>query len=314
MSFSQSLRNTLIRTGMLAFLFLLLLYPSSALTGAKNGLLLWFNQLLPGLLPFLILSSLFLSTNLSDRIAHQLSPILSPMFRCSPSGCYAIIIGLISGLPVGAKTVASLIDNKKITKKEGQYLLALCNNMSPMFLMSYVCVSVLKAPKLRYPLLFLVIFSSAVAAFLTRPKKDSCQTPMSCHQPVSDKFTFSFVLLDSAIEQAFHVLFKVGGYMILFSVLAQFLSLLPFPDFVLACIGSILEITTGSYALSQLSLPKTVLFPLVVAFSTFGGLSCGAQTKSVLTGTGLPFAHYLLTKLLAAVISGLLLFLFLCVV
>ncbi len=323
MARSEKLHSVLIKGSILCFLCCLLFFPSSALSGAKNGLLLWFHQVLPSLLPFLILSALLLSTGLSDSIANRLAPILSPVFRCSPSGCYAIVIGLLSGLPVGAKTIASLVESGRITKKEGQYLLPLCNNPSPLFLLGFISVSVLEQPSLRYPILLIVTLSSIFAAILMRPrsafdkdnrlsdgahpaysspKNASAQTSISSPK----NFTFSFLLLDSAIEQAFSVLTRVGGYIILFSVLAELLAKLPLPASFLACCGALLEITTGSTALHALPLSPHVLISLVTGFAAFGGLSTAAQTKSVLAGTKFPFAHYLLTKALAGLIAGLL--------
>lgn len=315
MTSSFSVRTLLLKGGMLLFLCLLLLFPAPALSGAKNGLLLWFNQVLPSLLPFLILSTLFLSTGLSDSLARRLSPLLSPLFRCSPPGCYAIVIGLLAGLPVGAKTIASLVEQGRLTKREGTYLLPLCNNPSPLFLLGYISVSVLNAPSLRYPLFFIVIFSSMLSAVLLRPRNAAFsdgrkKEKLPAGLPAKS-FSFSFLLLDSAIEQAFSVLTRVGGYIILFSVLAELLTKMPLPPLLCACIGSLLEITTGCTALAALPLKKAVLFPLVTAFVTFGGLSAAAQTKSVLAESRLPFAHYLLTKAVAAVISAAFMFLYL---
>jgi len=315
MALSVNARSRLIKSAMLLFLGCLLAFPSSVLSGAKNGLLLWFNQVLPSLLPFLILSTLFLSTGLSDSIAKKTAPILSPVFRCSPSGCYAIVIGLLAGLPVGAKTIATLTKTGRITKKEGQYLLPLCNNPSPLFLLGFISVSVLNQPSLRYHILFIVILSSALAAMLTRPRNTaSVKKTVSVSQktaPSRSPFIFSFLLLDAAIEQAFLVLTKVGGYIILFSVLSSLLTKLPISSHSTACVGSLLEITSGSASLAALSLPIPLLVPLVTGFVTFGGLSAAAQTKSVLAETEFPFAHYLLTKALAGLIAGLLTFLIL---
>ncbi len=313
MDLSVNARSCLIKAAMLLFLCCLLAFPTTVLSGAKNGLLLWFNQVLPSLLPFLILSTLFLSTGLSDSIAKKTAPVLSPVFRCSPSGCYAVIIGLLAGLPVGAKTIASLTETGRITKKEGQYLLPLCNNPSPLFLLGFISVSVLGQPSLRYHILLIVVLSSVLAAMLTRPRDLISSQNISLNAPKNSpsSFTFSFLLLDSAIEQAFSVLTKVGGYIILFSVLSSLLTMLPFPSQVIACIGSFMEITSGSASLATLPLPVSVFIPLVVGFVSFGGLSAAAQTKSVLAGTGFPFAHYLLTKSIAGIIAGLLTFLLL---
>ena len=325
MALSVKLHSRLIKGAMLSFLCCLLLFPSSALSGAKNGLLLWFNQVLPSLLPFLILSTLILSTGLSDSLAKHLAPVLSPIFRCSPSGCYAIVIGLLAGLPVGAKTVATLVSSGKITKKEGQYLLPLCNNPSPLFLLGFISVSVLNRPDLRYPVLLIVTLSSILAAMLLRPcptaafiRNSGFSESAADHTGISDSpakaanaaaspkpsFTFSFLLLDAAIEQAFSILTRVGGYIILFSVLASLLTKLPFADPFLACLGAFLEITSGSASLASLPLPSEACIPLITGFVTFGGLATAAQTKSVLAGTGFPFAHYLLTKAVAGLIAG----------
>lgn len=312
MALSVTLRSRLLKGSMLIFLSCLLAFPSAALSGAKNGLLLWFNQVLPSLLPFLILSTLFLSTGLSDSIARRLSPVLSPLFRCSPSGCYAVVIGLLAGLPVGAKTIAFLTESGRITKKEGQYLLPLCNNPSPLFLLGFLSVSVLKRPDLRYAILFIVTLSSILAAKILRPREE--KIPLRLFVPsITQKipFSFSFLMLDAAIEQAFLVLTRIGGYIILFSVFAELLSVLPLPPLFLACLGSFLEITTGSTALCALPVSSQLFIPLVTGFVTFGGLSTAAQTKSVLAGTSFPFAHYLITKAVAGLIAGVLTTLFL---
>ncbi|MBR6538202.1 MAG: transporter [Lachnospiraceae bacterium] len=310
MALSVSMRSRLVKGAMLLFLCCLPVFPSVVLSGAKNGLLLWFNQVLPSLLPFLILSTLFLSTGLSDSIANRLAPVLSPVFRCSPAGCYAVIIGLFAGLPIGAKTVSALVDSGKITKKEGCYLLPLCNNPSPLFLLGFISVSVLERPDLCYVIFFIVTLSSVLAAMLLHrdflrhaPDRSFCSDSVA---PVKSRFTFSFLQLDAAIEQAFSVLTRVGGYIILFSVLAALLAVLPLPAPVLSCAGAFLEITSGSASLAALSLPSSVFIPLVTGFVTFGGLSAAAQTKSVLAGTALPFAHYLFTKAIAGLLAGLL--------
>lgn len=308
MALSDKLRCCLLKTGMLLFLCCLLVFPAAALSGAKNGLMLWFHQVLPSLLPFLILSTLFLSTGLSDSIARLFAPVLSPIFRCSPSGCYAVVIGLLAGLPVGAKTIASLTESGRITKKEGEYLLPLCNNPSPLFLLGFISVSVLNRPDLRYAVLLIVTGSSILASVLLRPHADTApdSEPSFYESTTNHTFTFSFLLLDAAIEHAFSALTKVGGYIILFSVLSAFLTKLPLSSFNLACLSSFLEITSGSTALASQTLPSSVFIPVITGFVTFGGLSAAAQTKSVLAGIKFPFAHYLLTKAVAGLIAGLL--------
>lgn len=293
-------------------LLLLLFFPSEALTGAKNGLILWFYQVIPSLLPFLILSGLMVSTGCSDFLSGILSPVLSPLFGCSGSGCYAIIIGLFSGLPVGAKTVAELVTTGRISSKEGTFLLPLCNNAGPFFILGYLCVTLLSIPDFALEFLLILWVSSILSAFLLRPGVLFSRheyTATEKRRSSRHALSFSFLLLDKAIEQAFSLLLRIGGYIVLFSVLTELLRLLPLSPLLTACLCSLLEITTGTSALSALPLPKHFLIPLTGAFVSLGGLCGIVQTKSALTGSNLPFAHYIRSKLLAALLAATILFL-----
>ena len=58
-------------------LFLLMLFsPETVATGAANGLLLWYRQVLPVLFPFLLITGLMIRTESISLINHTLSPIL----------------------------------------------------------------------------------------------------------------------------------------------------------------------------------------------------------------------------------------------
>lgn len=60
-------------------LFLLMLFsPETVATGAANGLLLWYRQVLPVLFPFLLITGLMIRTESISLINHTLSPILKP--------------------------------------------------------------------------------------------------------------------------------------------------------------------------------------------------------------------------------------------
>ena len=50
-------------------LFMILLLPETALQGARDGLLLWFNRVIPALLPCMILSQLFLHSQILEKLA-----------------------------------------------------------------------------------------------------------------------------------------------------------------------------------------------------------------------------------------------------
>lgn len=55
--------------------------------------------------------------------------------------------------------------------------------------------------------------------------------------------------------------------------------------------------TTGNAALAKVPLEFDLRYPLILAFTSFGGLSVAAQTKSMLANTDLPFSSYLKGKI-----------------
>ena len=121
------------------------------------------------------------------------------------------------------------------------------------------------------------------------------------------KLSFDFSMLDNAIMDSFEVITKVGGYIILFSIPAQIISSSPSvsPLIKIITIG-LLEITTGINYVVSTSLSQNIKIGLVIAITTFGGLSALAQTNSVINKTRLSISTYFKNKLLQMIIALLL--------
>ena len=128
-------------------------------------------------------------------------------------------------------------------------------------------------------------------------------------KPLTHKMNFS--VLESCILNSSETLVKVGGYLMIFSVLLALLELLPIrsPGFLL--LKSSLEMTNGILLLSQSLSKPQVLYPLLLALTSFGGWCSVAQTQSMIAGTGLKLSSYIIQKLTAALAVSLLTFLYL---
>ncbi len=163
---------------------LLLFFPAACLEGARNGLLLWFHTVLPTLFPFLFVSSMLVATGTAHMISRIGKPFLAPVFRVSTDCCYAILIGLVSGYPLGAKTCADLVQEGSISKQEGQYLLCFCNNASPMFIISFTAGSLLGLPYRSCLLFWLTVL---VSAFFTGAIYRFCKHPFTKHPILKNK-------------------------------------------------------------------------------------------------------------------------------
>lgn len=277
----------------LAFLLLLFLFPTEVLTGAKKGLNLWFQIVLPTLLPFLITTSLCMEL----RIPELLPPFLYPVF-----------VGLLSGYPVGAKACADMCRTKQLTVTEGQFFLSFCNNASPMFVLNYLFLQSLKLKGsllLPFFLFYGSTFLSGGLFYLFNHKAlKSKGNKKRCFREFSQKQAQPFFqALDASILTGFTIITKIGGYIILFSILAALVSTyFPASPLMKGIIIGLLEITTGISYLTELGLSSKILLTVTLAVTTFGGLSSAAQTNSVLEGSGLSLFTYIKYKALAAVI------------
>lgn len=307
------------------YILLLFFFPILCIEGAKNGLLLWFEQLLPSLLPFLILSGLCVRFGLTDFIGK----LFYPFFRFLPiskQGCYPIVIGFLSGYPVGAKTCADMLIEKKLTKREASFLLCFCNNASPMFLTGFTACSCLGLVKYRYLIFFIIVISGFFSALLLYPfifkhmsetYPNSILTAASV-EPIKEnkkepKTSSAIQKLDETILSSFEIMVKIGGYIILFSIPAMlFLSLFSyllsdsnnFSVFLPAIVLGMLEISTGVSFLGSAALPLLIKIVLTLSVCAFGGFSALAQTKSVIGSSGLSIQYYLLSKILQSIFAA----------
>lgn len=288
---------------LLSLLLCFFFFPSLCFSGAKGGLTLWFYTIIPSLLPFLIVSNLILRLNLLPYLTPLLAPFFQKLFSVSQSGCYPILIGLLSGYPMGAKACADLVRKGEITKEEGQYLLSFVNNASPMFITSFVASQCLKLPSLQYIFYGLILGSAFLCSLFFRlfsQKNKSQKQLVSTSISTQKEEPLSLITaLDSSILDSFITITKIGGFIILFSILGEFVLALPaylgFLRYLLLCI---LEITTAVHfvSISDYSMPIKII--LILATTTFGGLSGLFQTQSVIAESGLSLTHYIIMKLI----------------
>jgi len=303
------------------------LFPAPALAGAKQGLLLWFNTVLPTLLPFIILSTLIVRLNIAYTLCRFLHPFIGRIFRVSKNACFPIVIGFLSGIPMGAKTSADLIKEKKITVDEGLFLSIMCNNASPMFVLGYIALSELKVPSLKLPIILILYGSSILTALIFRrfypifvgkpysmaivperiphiSQKVYAQSTDISIERKSKRFKIDFTIVDTAIMDGFEVITKIGGYIILFSILAQIiLSINSLNEYVRILIVGICEITSGINTIASSGLADYTKIVLILTITAFGGLSGAAQTKSVFSDSGLSIKSYIKAKALNAFVT-----------
>jgi sporulation integral membrane protein YlbJ len=307
MSKQRSLQQYMLPAAVIMLFTAMLFFPSQVLRGASFGLLLWFNTVLPTLFPFILICNLLISTSAIDMLLHFISPLFCRFFRVSPYGAFAVLAGFLCGYPMGAKVTADLYRQDMIGKDETAYLLAFCNNTSPMFILSFLVMQNLKDDRLKLPVLGILTLSPVIISFLHPAGKVRAQASPPGTVPFrSKKMPFSDAL-DFSVSNALDSIAKVGAYIMMFAVFTELFLMLPLggSTFCLLLAAS-LEVTNGITMLCGSSLSRTSVFILCLAETSFGGLCAAAQTASMIRGTGIPVSSYLLKKLATALVASLL--------
>ena len=112
---------------------------------------------------------------------------------------------------------------------------------------------------------------------------------------------------------SFDTIVKVGGYIILFSIILTLLEEFPWENPLFNFVLPTLEVTNGILLLHRYSLPFIVEYPAILALTSFGGFCSVAQTQCMIQKTGIPLFPYIIEKLAAALAASLLAFVYLLV-
>lgn len=296
------------------FLFLyLLLFPQSGLYACSHALVLWSGSVVPVLFPVMILSRLLISTNVLYLILRPVAFLCSKLLHLSFYGTYALLLGYVCGYPMGVKTIADLEDDHLLSQKEGQYLARFINNASPSFLSGYICTELLRNPEAA-PACMVILYGASmtygtVTAFFQKNAKNSftyAEGTITQPDRKRQEFTlFSFVtLLDHTLEDSIIQILKIGGYMVLFSVLSSIVYTFPFlSDTAKAVLTAVLEISCGAQQIVLLSCPAFLKGILLTVSLSFGGLCSAFQSSSFLHRTDISLPEYIKAKAMISLIA-----------
>lgn len=293
---------------MLCMIFVfLLIKPQIAVQGARLGLLLWAKQLLPSLLPFLILTQLLIRSGYLDAITKKL---------CIPHSYFVLFAGTLFGFPMGCKLTRDLYTRGKLSQEEASLLFIIANQMSPAFVGGYIMSETLHAPRL-IPLTYLIVYvPSLFYGFwklqqLSRQKRASKSLRETATKKSTSELKMNFTVLDAGIMNSFEAMLKLGGYIMLFSVIANMCKhvLSAFPT-IYTVVAGLLEIT-GAVNVIDHSIANTRLkYIAILAATAFGGCSGIAQTASLIrsdqTDSSLSIFKYICGRLIISAVTALL--------
>ena len=323
--FVVKLKRIIIPICICIFTVFLILFSSDNLLAAKNGLFLWTSSVVPSLLPFFIATELLGYTHVVSILGKFLNKFMRPIFNVPGEGSFALIMGIISGYPVGAKIVSNFKKQGICTDEECERLLSFTNNSGPLFIIGTVGVSLFSSSNIGFKLFFVHLISCLLVGFLFRWWKynnsSRCLWKRSNITP-SNYLTLNNLgsILSTSIQNAIHTVVIIGGFVVLFSVivsmlnsshvlniLCSFLEILNIPiTYSEGIITGLIEVTNGV----KLSAINTNPFSIITCsfLLGFGGISVLLQVLSITSEAKISIKPYILGKLLQATFSAIIMY------
>lgn len=285
----------------------------NAMGAIKEGAELFFVSVLPSLFPFLVISNIFFMLDYTKYLAKIFNPFMSKYFKVSGSGAYPLITSIISGYPVGSKTVSEMYINGDLSYKDANKLIAICSTPGPIFVIGTVATSFFNIP-IMGAIILLSIYSSLFIYASVLFKQEA--NTYNHHQHYSYKKHHNIgKVLSKSIKNSMETLINVLGYIMFFSLIINIfdsviltnLSMLPFKSslFLSNFIKGLLEMTIGIKGISELSyIPIPIIIASITFILSFGGLCANMQCISFISNTDLNIKGYLFAKIKLGIISG----------
>ena len=286
-------------------IFEILMFPKEAMSYAATGLTLWFNNMIPALFPFMVISGLVIRMDLAPNILVFLHPLLYKIFRTNHYCEYTCIMGFLCGYPMGAIIVRDLLAENKITDRQADFLLSFCNNIGPVFFCSLVLPlfegyrALLLTGMYAIPLLYGIImrYTFYKSAFFKDTVINATNQSTCMHNSLQKKSGFNDAFTES-INQAVSSSLFLGACMIFFNMLRFLPNHFMHKNMIIqAVISWLLEVNgaislTGEIYTQGNCTISLYLLPLLA----IGGLSCMCQTLGILGSTNCKLKQHFIHK------------------
>ena len=254
--------------------------------GALSGVQLCLQTVIPSLFCFMVLTGFLINSGLYRLISLPLGPLTKGLFCLPPSMGSVVLLSLIGGYPMGAKSIAGLLEQGRLDRATAQRMLPFCCCAGPSFIITAVGSGMFGSAQAGILLYLVQLFVSILLGAVLGMRERGQQRRMLC-DPLPAQRTSDFMPMGQAfvlsVSQAVSAMGQMCGFVILFKALSDILSS-TLEGGVLSCLllGS-LEVTNGCLLASGQPLGLC----LASCFLSFGGLSVAAQIAGILRGTGL---------------------------
>ena len=290
--------HRLITFGSWALIILLFLQPGIAHKGAVEGMRIFTTALLPYLLPYLVITQLFIRSQNSFLKTTSKFKLYFNVY----------LLSAIGGFPSGAAVITSLKDLGTLNKNNASWLLAICHAPSPMFVIGFVGIEIFHAEIAGIKLLLIIhmvnLVFLLVFIILSPPIHENMHV-----QKVSDS------PFQESIKETYQILLLIGTTVIFFTTVSFIVfesvkEVLPnISPILLVFVASLFEMTGGISLAGEMLSGSMFLSFIVASIIAFSEINIHMQIIVLAQKANIPIRKYILFRFLHMLIIPALFFL-----
>jgi sporulation integral membrane protein YlbJ len=265
--------------------------------GVAYGLKISFENLIPTIFPFMIISDLC-SSYLRFNPGSRPSRIFEKTFCIPPSAIVAFLLGTLCGFPLGVKCASELYSDGRITRDECERLIGFCNNTGPAFLVCGIGLGLRGNIHDGIALYLATVFSAVLTGVLFSIQKNASHLELQKYE--RPHFSITRSVKNAGIGSLY-----ICSYITFFSCIAGIIKALFGEGPVFLMTVPFLEVGCATEILSKTELLSDAVSLSASAFAVgFSGFSVHLQALSFISESDVKADRYFAMKLIQGIIAA----------
>ena len=279
--------HLIITIGSWALIVLLFLQPGVSHKGALEGMKIFTSSLMPYLLPYLVITQMFIRTQQSFLHTTNKFKLYINIY----------LLTAVGGFPSGASIISSLKEIGVLNARNASWLLAICHAPSPMFVVGFVGIEIFHAEVAGLKLLLVIHLVNLLFLFIFI----LFSKPIELQQVERKQSASPF---QESIRETSQILLLIGTTVVFFTTISFIVfetikGILPsISPYLLVFVASFFEMTGGISLAGQYLSSSSVLPAIVAIIVAFSGISIHMQIIVLAQKAKISIKKYLLFRCL----------------
>ena len=260
-----------------------------------------------------VISEVMISLNAIDIFSNLGNNIITKLFKVKKEGTFILIMSMLSGFPSSAKYINSMYEKGILNDNDASKILMFTHFSNPLFIIGTISSTFLGNIKLAKLIFLSHYLTNILIGIMFRnynPIKKENNSSSFKYSSTKESSKSLGAILGNAIVNSINTLLLILGTISIFLLITTILnSTINLGNTGNAIINGIIEMSQGLKYVSMLKISLRLKTTLSVMIISFGGLSVHLQVMSILSNTKVKYLPFLLSRIIHALIAGLIAFL-----